>query len=87
MKTISQIKPKRKREPTAWKRLRKGFTCSAHELRERAGLTLRDVAQATGLSTATIQRMELGYECNTSNALVLAKFFETSVEKMFTPIK
>jgi DNA-binding XRE family transcriptional regulator len=78
MKTISQL-PKKK--PLI--RLRGALLCSLRSLREKHGLTLREVSSHTGVSHPTLARMEIGAECYLSHAIKVANFFETTVEKIW----
>lgn len=83
MKTVSELpKPKDRGQ---WVDKSAVFACSLRNLRERHQLTLRDVAKYSGVSVATIARIEWGAECNLSQALKLAHFFETTVEKIWGP--
>jgi predicted transcriptional regulator len=52
-------------------------------LRERHGVSLREVAEASGVSHATIARVEVGWVPSVENALKLAAFYELPVEKMW----
>jgi len=78
MKTVSQL-PKRKPYE------HKGATlyCCLRSLREKYSITLREVAKHSGVSHATVSRMESGMECQLSQALKLANFFETTVDKIW----
>lgn len=78
MKTVSQL-PKRK----PLERKDAILHCCLRSLREKHGLTLRETAKHSGVSTATILRMETGAECNLSHAIRLADFFEATVEKIW----
>ena len=52
-------------------------------LRMDSGLTVRDMATYSGVSPATISRVEAGKPPDIRTALKLARFFETSVEDLF----
>jgi DNA-binding XRE family transcriptional regulator len=82
MKTISALKRKPKREPYL---LKKGILNSRiRHFRQTNGLTLRDVSKASGVDVATVNRMEFGCETMLSTALKIAKFFEVTVEDLFS---
>jgi len=51
--------------------------------REDAGLSMRDLAKYTGISHATLCRLEAGRPPDIRNALLLAKFYECTVENLF----
>lgn len=85
MKTVSQVKVKAKKAPASWRK--KVFSCSLRDLRRKHGLTLRDVADETGLSLSTVHTVELGCSPQLLAAMAIAKFFETTVERMFVPLK
>lgn len=79
MKTVSQLpKPSRPLLPNVPK-----LYCCLRSLREKHRLSLRDVAKHSSVSTATLSRMEYGAECELTQALKLANFFETTVEKIW----
>jgi putative transcriptional regulator len=55
------------------------------ELREKAGLSQGQLADAVDVSRQTINSIEMErYTPSLPLALALARYFETSVEKMFT---
>lgn len=78
MKTVSQLP---KKEPIFDKSAK--LHCCLRSLRHKHGLPLREVAHHSGVSPATISRMEMGMECQLSQAMKLADFFETTVEKIW----
>lgn len=78
MKTVSQL-PKR----APLERESAKLHCCLRSLREKHGLRLREVAKHSGVSHATISRIEGGAECQLSQALKLANFFESTVEKIW----
>lgn len=54
------------------------------QVRQEYGFSLRDVAQAVGISAATASRLERGVvETKVQTALKLARFYETTVEQLF----
>ncbi len=54
------------------------------ELRAQAGLTQQELADAVGVTRATIIAIEKGsYNPSLELALRLAKFFETGVDRIF----
>lgn len=73
MKTISQVRRK------SIDRVR----TRVQQLREDANLGVRELAGFSGVSPATVSRIEAGKPPDIRNALRLAKFFETSVEDLF----
>ena len=83
MKTISQIPKRPKKSLRSWKERTVIFNCRIREIREAHNLTLRDVSATTKLPIATIQRIERGFACELAKAMILAKFFEQPVEKLF----
>lgn len=78
METISQL-PKR---ATMYDKPSKLYCC-LRSLRQKHGLSLREVAKHSGVSHATLARMEAGHECCLSHAIKVADFFETAVEKIW----
>lgn len=53
------------------------------QLRLQAGLGIREVAEYSNVSKATISRVENGKSPDITTALRLARFFETTVEELF----
>lgn len=53
-------------------------------LRLEAGLGTRELAQYAGVSPATVSRIESGKAPDICSAIRLARFFETSVEDLFS---
>lgn len=71
MKTVSQVrKPVTTRNRVA-------------QLRQAAGLQMRELAGYCGVSHLTICRIEAGKAPDVKTALLLARFFETTVEDLF----
>jgi len=82
MKTVSSLKRKKPRKiKTAL--LGGVLDVCLRQVREKHGLTLRAVAEASSVPLATILRMEYGCEVELSSALMLAKFYETPIEQLF----
>ena len=75
MKTVSQVR----RKPKQRTRLQ--------AMREEANLGVRELAGFTGVSAPTISRVESGRTPDVRNALLLAQFFETSIEDLFGYLK
>lgn len=82
MKTISSLKRKTKKVP--FLRNKGVLNARVREFRHEHGLTLRDVAKASGVALATLNRMEFGCEVELTSALMVAKFFETTVNDLFS---
>jgi len=79
VKTISQIKPDLRQR-------RKHLKICSHinELRTNNNFTIREISAQTGIPIATLYRIEKNpYSCKISQALVLAKFYEKTVEELF----
>ncbi len=59
-----------------------------HEARLRAGLTLREVEAAAGISNAYISQMESGYICEPSPFVLkkLSKVYRFSYRKLFDAV-
>lgn len=56
------------------------------ELRHQRGLSQNELARATGVSRQTIISIEKGrYAPSLALAFILAEFFGTTIEAMFTP--
>lgn len=83
-RTVSQLPKRQERKHGKWIGRDKVFDCQLRELREKHGLTLRDVAKHSGVSVATIARAEWGAELCLSQALKLAHFFEYGIEQIWT---
>lgn len=83
-RTISQLQPKPPRVLKAWANGRNIFdTTLLQRCREESGLTLREVAGYSGVSIATLDRMERGFQCELSSAMKLAKFWELPIEQLW----
>lgn len=82
MKTVSSFK---RRPPKVPKVAKRGVLKSyVKEFRDKHGLTLRDVSQGSQVPLATLLRMQYGCEVELTKALLLAKFFETDVNSLFS---
>lgn len=65
--------PKAKSETIIWQ-------CKLEEAREEVNLSMKDVAQAVGLSVSSYFRIEKGYsDVCLSNAMSIANFFGKSI--------
>lgn len=54
------------------------------ELRERAGLSQRALAEAVGVSRQTINSIEMGrYDPSLPLAFTIARHFQTTIEEIF----
>jgi DNA-binding XRE family transcriptional regulator len=73
MKTVSQVRNTKQVRPKT----------KVQVARENANIGVRELTGYTGISPATISRIEAGRAPDIRNALKLAKFFETSVEDLF----
>jgi transcriptional regulator with XRE-family HTH domain len=62
------------------------WTCRVRELRKQAGLSLRDLEKATGLTNAAISLVERGTNPTLSTALKLAEVFGLKIEDIWTRI-
>lgn len=60
------------------------FYCNIAFLREQRGFSLRDIEKHSGLNRSTLCRAEAGLAIELSTALKLARFFKTTVEKLWT---
>lgn len=76
-KLASKKKPRGKRVYTAHK------GCAVAEYRLLLGLTIRDVATATGMSNAFICQVEHGCEISLTNARKLAAFFGKGIDELW----
>ena len=73
MKTVSQVRGTKPAKPKT----------KLQVLRESANIGVRELAGYSGVSPATISRIESGRVPDLYNALKLSRFFETSVEDLF----
>jgi len=71
MKTISQVR-KPKHSQTRFQ-----------TLIQEAGIGVRELAGFAGVSPATVSRVQRGFAPDIRTALLLARFFETTVEELF----
>lgn len=75
-----------KRKPKSdWKRGAQVWWCGLREIRERLGLSLREVSKATGVNLSTLSRVEHGEELTLNNAVALSKFFGVGIEALWRP--
>jgi transcriptional regulator with XRE-family HTH domain len=77
---IAAKKPPKERR--AWKSQKIVLRSSLRELREKLGLTLREVSNC-GVDIASIQRAEQGFEITLTHALILAAFYEMPVQDIW----
>jgi DNA-binding XRE family transcriptional regulator len=73
VKTISQVRGSKASKPKTKLQVK----------RENANIGVRELAGYSGASPATVSRIEAGKPPSIRNALLLARFFETSVEDLF----
>jgi DNA-binding XRE family transcriptional regulator len=59
------------------------FAPKLRELREQLNLSIRDVAEAVGLSLSSYWEIEQGGDVCLTNALAIAKFFGVTVEAVW----
>lgn len=52
-------------------------------MRTDKGISLRDAAEASGLDHATLSRIELGFDPDIRNALLVAAFYGLPVEQIW----
>ena len=71
MKTVSKVRKTVQQHTRLW------------QLREDAGLTVRELEIFTEISKATISRVESGRIPDLTTAFRFAKFYETTVEDLF----
>jgi transcriptional regulator with XRE-family HTH domain len=74
MKTVSQLADKAQ-SPVNGSRLRK--------LREKHGLSLRQIHEYTGVHSNIVSIIERDATSMVMHAITLARFFETTVEELF----
>lgn len=83
MKTISSVQPRRRTKAQTFRGRERLFHCNVSFLREQRGLSLRDVEKHSGVPHPTLCRAEAGLRVNLDAALKIARFFETTVEKLW----
>jgi putative transcriptional regulator len=71
VKTISQVEKHPREKTKLW------------QLREAAGLSRRELTTHVGVCDSTISLIERGHSPNVRTAILLARFFETTVEELF----
>ena len=59
---------------------RYNFALQARSLRERAGLSVKEMAEKSGIMERHIKQLELGKLENIGSAFNLARFFDKKVE-------
>ena len=82
---LSKMKPN-KRKPAPGKRIgddRIKLLIDARGLREKQGVTLRDCVKPSGISSATLLRIEEGRAPDLATALRFARFVEMPVEEVW----
>lgn len=85
MKTVSSVPPRKLlRKQASFPGEVRLFNCNLNSLREQKGLSLRDVEKHSGISHSTLCRAEAGLRIKLDAALKVARFFETTVEKLWT---
>jgi putative transcriptional regulator len=74
----------RQPRPTVSKVRRNPVTASrVKQLREEAGLGLREAAAFIGVSPSTLSRVENGKAPDIHSAILIARFYETTVEELW----
>lgn len=87
MPSPAEILAKRKAAKPPPKQYRKViWRCRLNEMRNKLGLSMREVEAATKITTATITQVERGMDLNLTTARALAAFFGVAVEEMW-PVK
>ena len=83
MKPLSKLKGKSSKATAATFDSRTNLLVDIRSMRVDKGLTLRSAAEASGVSHTTLWRIELGREPDLWTALMLARFYEIDVQKIW----
>jgi len=85
---ISDIKPTKKKSGPKSLRLSRSqnirLLVNLRAIRDKFGLSLRDVTKATGLSISTLNRTERGAEPSLEIALRIAQVYECPIEQIWS---
>lgn len=76
----------RAKKPTAKKPRGVVYACQLPKLRERLGLSQRDVCRAVGITPAGYHQVEHGHEVILGTALKLSVFFGRSITDIWQPL-
>lgn len=78
---------RRQRPKTKARVVRKAvLTTKVRDVRESLRLSLRDVADAVGLSTTALWQLERGLDCMLTTAIKLAAFYGKTINELWTPV-
>lgn len=77
----SRVKSPTRAEP--WAGRKRSWKCLLMPMREKLGLTIRDVAEGTGIDNVTISAVEHGVNLRLTTARDIAAFFGVTVEEMW----
>lgn len=64
---------------------RQKWICQLRAIREKLGLTQRDVAAAVGMSAAGYHQLENGTDPQLSTATEVANFFDVEIRELWQP--
>jgi DNA-binding XRE family transcriptional regulator len=83
---LADVKPQRKRVKLAADRFENGpveLLINIRKMREGRGLSLRECAKPSGISCATLARIEWGATPDLASALRMAAFLDMPLEKIW----
>lgn len=63
---------------------RKLWKCRLRAVRNKLGLSIRDVEQGCGVSNVTVSQAEQGYDIRLSTATKLAAFFGMRIDELWS---
>jgi transcriptional regulator with XRE-family HTH domain len=84
MQTAKQMSAKKKQRQVRWGD--SGLNCRILHKRTLHNLTVRDVAEGTGIHASLVSRAEHNFDLNLTTALKIAEFFECSVEELWSTL-
>jgi len=62
------------------------FACAARGRRRKLGLSIREVADAIGMTVSGLFEVEKGGNCELMTAVKLAQFFKCEITELFQPL-
>ena len=85
MKPLSKMKPTKHKYPSPreFKDSPVALLCDLRAIRTEARVSLRDAAVASGISPATLSRIELGASPDLPTAMRAAAFYEHTIDQIW----
>ena len=85
MITAKELSAKKKQRQVRWGDA--NLNCRILHKRTHHGLSVRDVAEGSGVHPSLVSRAEHNFDLHITAALKIAKFFECSIEELWSELE